>query len=87
MLRQTRSIEAMFWRANDVVVGLITGAIVAVIAGALEAYFITIRFMSFGQHGGPIGSKLGLLAIVGAVVGGIVGLFLGALIKPRASAR
>jgi hypothetical protein len=73
----------VFLRANDVLVGVITGVIVAIIAGALEAYFITIRFMSFGQHGGAVGSKLGLLALIGAIAGGFIGLVLGAFIKPR----
>lgn len=73
----------VFWRANDVLVGVITGVIVAIIAGGLEAYFITIRFMSFGQHGGGLGSKLGLIAVIGAIAGGIIGLILGSFIKPR----
>jgi hypothetical protein len=77
----------MLWRANDVLVGVITGVIVAIIAGALEAYFITIRFLSFGQHGGAVGSKLGVLAIIGAIFGGLIGLIIGAIIKPRKAAR
>jgi hypothetical protein len=78
---------AMFWRANDVLVGVVTGAIVAVIAAAIEAYFVTIRFITFGHHGGGVGSGIGVITIVGAVVGGLVGLILGALIKPRTTPR
>ena len=73
----------MVWRANDILVGFVTGLIVAAVAAGLEAYFITVRFLSFGQHGGGVGSKIGIIAIVGAILGAIVGFILGALIKPR----
>ena len=74
----------MFWRANDVIVGVVTGVVVAVVAAALEAFFVAVRFLSFGAgaHGG-LGEKLPLIAVVGAVVGGLTGFALGALIKPR----
>jgi ribose/xylose/arabinose/galactoside ABC-type transport system permease subunit len=73
----------MWFRTNDVLVGVITGVCSAVVASLFEAFFITVRFLSFGQHGGAVGSRMLFIAIVGAVVGGIVGFFLGALIKPR----
>jgi hypothetical protein len=72
-------------RANDVLVGVITGAIVAVVAAGMEAFLVTVRFMSLGAHGGGFGSGIGLITIMGAVVGGIIGFLLGALIKPRPS--
>jgi gas vesicle protein len=77
----------MQWRANDVLVGVITGVIVAVVAAVFEAIFVTERFLSFGQHGGSVGSKFFFIAIVGAIVGGIVGFFVGAVIKPRPQVR
>jgi hypothetical protein len=75
------------WRANDVLVGVITGAVVAVVAALLEFWLVALRFMSLGQHGGGVGSGLGLIVIVGAIVGGILGLILSGFIKPRTSAR
>lgn len=71
------------WRANDVLVGVITGAIVAVVAAGMEAFLVTVRFMSLGAHGGGLGSGVGVIGIVGAVVGGLIGLVLGAFIRPR----
>ncbi len=78
---------AMWWRANDVVVGVITGVFSAVVAALFEAFFVTSRFLSLGQHGGGIGSKLAFIAVVGAIVGGLVGFFVGAVIKPRPQTR
>jgi hypothetical protein len=79
--------SVMWWRANDVVVGVITGVFSAVVAALFEAFFVTTRFLSLGQHGGGIGSKIFFIAIVGAIVGGIVGFFVGAVIKPRPQPR
>jgi hypothetical protein len=72
----------MWWRANDVVVGVITGVIAAVVAALFEAFFVTARFLSLGQHGGGLGSKIFFIAIVG-----MVGFLVGAVIKPRAQTR
>jgi hypothetical protein len=72
----------MWLRANDVLVGVITGVFSAVVAALFEAFFVTARFLSLGQHGG-LGSKIVFIAIVGALVGGLVGFFVGAFIKPR----
>jgi membrane protein YqaA with SNARE-associated domain len=55
----------------------------AVIASAFEAFFVTMRLLTLGDHGGGFGSKFLFIAIVGAVVGGVVGFFLGAVLKPR----
>jgi hypothetical protein len=74
-------------RANDVLVGVITGAIVALIAAGIESFLIAMRFMSFGAHGGGFGSGMGIIMIVGAVAGGLIGLILGAFIKPRTTPR
>ncbi len=70
-------------RANDVVVGVITGVFSAVVAALFETFFITARFLSLGGHEAALGSKLGLIATAGAVFGGLVGFFVGAAIKPR----
>jgi hypothetical protein len=77
----------MWWRANDVVVGVITGVCSAVVASLFEAVFVTAHFLSLGQHGnGGFGSFL-FIAAVGAIVGGLVGFLVGAVIKPRAQTR
>jgi ATP/ADP translocase len=76
----------MWWRANDVLVGVVTGVFSAVVAALFEAFFVTARFLSLGQHGGGLGSKIFFIAIVGAIVG-IVGFFVSAVIKPRAQTR
>ncbi|MBD5606702.1 MAG: hypothetical protein IAI48_16660 [Candidatus Eremiobacteraeota bacterium] len=67
--------------------GVITGVVSAVVAALFEAFFVTARFLSLGQHGGGLGSKMLLIAMVGAVVGGLVGFFVGAVIKPRPQTR
>ena len=77
----------MWWRANDVLVGVITGVCSAVVAALFEAFFVTTRFLSLGQHGGGVGSKWPIIAIVGAIVGGLVGFIVGAVIKPRPQLR
>jgi hypothetical protein len=76
----------MWWRANDVVVGVITGVFSAVVASLFEAFFVTTRFLSLGHNGGSVGSKLPFIAVVGALVGGLVGFIVGAVIKPRPQA-
>ena len=62
----------MLLRASDVLVGIIAGAVCSVIAALFEASILTLRFFSLGRVGGGVGSKLLLIAIVGAIVGGIV---------------
>ena len=77
----------MWWRADDVLVGIVTGVFSAVVAALFEASVVTARFLSFGEHGGSIGRKFLIIAILGAVVGGIVGFFVGAAINPRSQPR
>jgi hypothetical protein len=84
---QNAKSNVMWWRANDVVVGVITGVLSAVVAALFEALFVTARFLSLGEHGGGLGSKMLVIALVGALVGGLVGFFLGAVIKPRPQTR
>jgi len=79
--------DAMWWRANDVLVGIITGVFSAVVAALFEAFFVSQRFLSFGHYGGAVGSKLAVIAVIGAVVGGVVGFLVGTVIKPRSQPR
>ena len=73
----------MWLRINDVIVGVITGLLSAVIAASLEAGFTYARLFTFGHAGGGLGSKLPFIAVIGAIVGGIVGLGLSGILKPR----
>jgi hypothetical protein len=68
---------------SDVLVGVVAGAVCSVVAAAFETLVLTARFFSLGHIGGGLGSKLVLIALVGAVVGGIVGFLTGALFKQR----
>ena len=77
----------MWWRANDVLVGVITGVCSAIVAALFEATFVVQRFLSLGQSGGGIGSKWLVIAAVGAIVGGVVGFLVSAVIKPKAQVR
>lgn len=80
----------MWFRGNDVLVGVVTGVFSAVFAALFEASIVSARFLSFDEHGGPIigiGSKLLTIAVVGAIVGGVVGSLVGAAIKPRSLRR
>ena len=77
----------MWWRANDVLVGVVTGVVSAVLAALFEASIVTARFLSFDEHGGSIGSKIIIIAIIGGVAGGVVGSFVGAAITPRSLRR
>ena len=68
---------------SDVLVGVVAGAVCSVVAAAFETLVLTARFFSLGHVGGGLGSKLVLIALVGAVAGGIVGFLTGALFKQR----
>ena len=72
-------------RLNDLLVGAITGFFAAMVAAALETFFMLERVFSLGHAGGWPGSRLFFIAIAGAIVGGIVGFIIGGLFKPRAS--
>ena len=73
----------MYLRLNDVLVGVIAGAVCSVLAAGFEAVIVTLRFFSVGHLGGGIGSKFLIIAILGAIVGGLVGVVVGAFVKPR----
>ncbi|MBC5823678.1 MAG: hypothetical protein GIW99_10395 [Candidatus Eremiobacteraeota bacterium] len=70
-------------RLNDIVVGIVTGLISSVVAASIEAGYAYARIVSLGHAGGTLGSKLPIIAIVGAIVGGIIGLGMSSILKPR----
>ena len=72
----------MLLRTSDVLVGIIAGAVCSVIAAIFETLVLTARFFSI-HAGVGLGSRLLLIALVGAVVGGFVGFLVGALFKQR----
>ncbi len=73
----------MVLRINDVLIGVITGAVCSVLAATYEVFIGALRLFSFGHLGGAFGSKIFVIALLGAVVGGLVGWVLGAFMKPR----
>ena len=68
---------------SDVLVGIVAGAVCSVVAAAFEGSILMLRFFSLDRVGGGFGSKLLLIALVGAIAGGIVGFLVGALFKQR----
>ncbi len=68
---------------SDVLVGIIAGAVCSVVAAAFEGSILYFRFFDLDRIGDGLGSKLFLIALVGAIVGGIVGFLVGALFKQR----
>lgn len=68
---------------SDVLVGIVAGAVCSVIAAAFEASVLTYRFFALDHFGEGLGSRLLVIAVVGAVAGGIVGYLVGALFKQR----
>jgi hypothetical protein len=72
---------------SDVLVGIVAGAVCSVVAAAFEGSILIFRFFSLDRVGGGFGSKLLLIALVGAIAGGVVGFLVGALFKQRDPAR
>ncbi|TAM56591.1 hypothetical protein EPN52_13620 [bacterium] len=60
---------------------MVVGIISALVGAGIEAGVIFTRFMSAGHA--PEGSRLGLVAIIGAIVGAIVGWIFGSITRPR----
>jgi hypothetical protein len=73
----------VFLRVNDVLVGVVTGAICSVAAAIIEGTIAAARVFSFGHFGGGWLTKLLFVALVGAVAGGILGVVMSAFAKPR----
>ncbi|MBV8074362.1 MAG: hypothetical protein JO140_02950 [Candidatus Eremiobacteraeota bacterium] len=76
----------MILRLDDIVVGVISGAVCSVLAAIIEGFIASVRVFSFGRIG-AFGGELATIALVGALLGGLVGLFLGALVKTREVSR
>jgi hypothetical protein len=66
-------------RASDVVVGIIAGAVCAVVSAAFEGGILAFRFFSIDHLGGHFGSGFAILAVAGAAIGGLVAFGAGAL--------
>ena len=76
----------MYSRLDDIVVGVISGAVCSVLAVIIEGFILTVRVFSFGRIG-TFGGGLLTIALVGALLGGLVSIFLGALTKPQEVSR
>jgi hypothetical protein len=68
-------------RASDVVVGIIAGAVCAVLATAYEGGILALRFFSIDHLGGHFGNGFAILALAGAAIGGVVALGAGTLFR------
>ena len=66
-------------RASDVVVGIIAGAVCAVVSAAFEGGILAFRFFSIEHLGGHFGSGVAIIALAGAAIGGLVALGAGSL--------
>jgi len=73
-------------RLNDVIVGIITGAICSVFAAGFEGFVMSIRIFSFGRIGGSIGSQFFVILLLGAIAGAVIGWLVGSVVKPRGNA-
>ena len=63
----------MYLRLDDIIVGVITGAVCSVLAAVIEGFIATIRIFSFGRIGGAFGAELLGIGVIGAVLGGWLG--------------
>jgi hypothetical protein len=70
-------------RASDVVLGVIAGAVCAVLSAAFEGGILAFRFFSIGHLGGHFGSEFAVVALAGAAIGGLVALTAGRLFRPE----
>ena len=70
-------------RVSDVVVGVIAGAVCAVLAAAFEAGIVAFRFFTIGHLGNHLESGVAVLALAGAALGGVVGGSVSALFSRR----
>jgi hypothetical protein len=74
-------------RASDVVVGIIAGAVCAVLSAAFEGGILAFRFFSIDHLGGHFGSGFALLALAGGAIGGIVAFGTGTLFRREPATR
>ena len=84
-LDESENLAHVSIRVNDVIVGIITGAICSVFAAGFEAFVMSIRIFSFGHIGGSFGSKILVVLTLGAIAGAVIGWLVGSVVKPRAS--
>ena len=69
----------MLVRASDVVVGIIAGAVCAVVSAAFEGGILAFRFFTIDHLGGHFGGGFAILAVAGAAIGGLVAFGAGTL--------
>jgi hypothetical protein len=68
-------------RASDVVVGIIAGAVCAVVSAVYEGGILALRFFSIDHLGGHFGSGFAILGLAGAAIGGLVAFGAGTLFR------
>jgi len=68
-------------RASDVVVGVIAGAVCAVLSAAFEGGILAFRFFSIEHLGDHFGGEFAVFALAGAAIGGLVALGAGTLFR------
>jgi hypothetical protein len=74
-------------RASDVVVGIIAGAVCAVLSAAFEGGILAFRFFSIDHLGGHFGSGFAVVALAGAAIGGLVAFGTGTLFRREPATR
>jgi hypothetical protein len=74
-------------RASDVVVGIIAGAVCAVVSAAFEGGILAFRFFSIDHLGGHFGAEFAVVAIAGAAIGGLVALGAGTFFRREPATR
>jgi hypothetical protein len=74
-------------RASDVVVGIIAGAVCAVLSAAFEGGILALRFFSIDHLGGHFGNEFAVFALAGAAIGGLVALGAGTLFRREPATR
>jgi hypothetical protein len=74
-------------RASDVVVGIIAGAVCAVLSAAFEGGILALRFFSIDHLGGHFGNEFAVFALAGGAIGGIVALGAGTLFRREPATR
>jgi hypothetical protein len=65
-------------RASDVVVGIIAGAVCAVVSAAFEGGILAFRFFTIDPLGAHFGAEFAIFALAGAAIGGLVAFGAGA---------
>jgi hypothetical protein len=70
-------------RASDVILGVIAGAVCAVLSAAFEGGILAFRFFAIDHLGDHFGSEFAIVAFAGAAIGGLVALTAGRLFRPE----